>query len=156
MNITKKEFGKTPDGKTADIYTLVNNKGCEVRITNYGGIVVSLTVPDKDGKLGDVVLGYDTLDQYIKNSPFFGALIGRYGNRIAKGKFELEGKTYTFVINNGPNHLHGGNKGFDKVLWDAKEIKKDNAVGLELSYLSKDERRLSRQFERNGKIFMDR
>jgi aldose 1-epimerase len=138
MNVTKKEFGKTTNGKTAYIYTLVNAKGCEAKITNYGGIVVSLTVPDKKGKLGDVVQGYDTLDQYIKNSPFFGALIGRYGNRIAKGKFALKGKTYTFAINNGPNHLHGGIMGFDKVLWDAKEIKQDNVVGLELSYLSKD------------------
>jgi aldose 1-epimerase len=138
MNITKKDFGKTTDGKTADIYTLVNGKGCEVRITSYGGIVVSLKVPDKNGKLGDVVLGYDTLDQYIKNSPFFGALIGRYGNRIAKGKFLMKGKTYTLAVNNGANHLHGGIKGFDKVIWSTKEIQEDNAVGLELSYLSKD------------------
>lgn len=138
MNITKKEFGKTQSGKTADIYTITNDKGCEVKITNYGGIVVSLTVPDKKGKLGDVVQGYDTLEQYIKNSPFFGALIGRYGNRIAKGKFTLKGKTYTLAVNNDANHLHGGIIGFDKVLWDVKEIKQDNAVGLEMSYLCKD------------------
>ena len=138
MNITKQEFGKTPEGKVADIYTLINDNNCELRITNYGGIIVSIKVPDKNGQLGDVVLGYNTLFEYIENSPFFGALIGRYGNRIAKGKFELNGKTYTMAINNGPNHLHGGLKGFDKVLWNVKEIEQENAIGLELSYFSKD------------------
>ncbi len=138
MKITKNEFGKTKDGKSVDIYTLVNSSNCEVRITNYGGIVVSLNVPDKNGQLGDVVLGYNNLNEYMENSPFFGALIGRYGNRIAKGKFELNGQAYMFAINNGPNHLHGGIIGFDKVVWDAKEIQNDNAVGLELSYFSKD------------------
>ena len=138
MNIAKSQFGTTPDGKAVDIYTLENDNGCQVKITNYGGIVVSLTVPDKNGQLGDVVLGYNTLDEYIENSPFFGSLIGRYGNRIAKGKFELNGQTYTFAINNDPNHLHGGPKGFDKVVWDAKEIQEVDAVGLELTYLSID------------------
>ncbi len=138
MDITKKQFGTTPDGEAVDIYTLVNTNGCEVAITNYGGIVVSLTAPDKNGQMGDVVLGYNTLNEYVENSPFFGALIGRYGNRIAKGKFELKGQEYTFAINNGPNHLHGGPKGYDKVVWDAKEIKEADAVGLELTYLSKD------------------
>lgn len=138
MNIEKAEFGKTKQGEIAHIYTLTNAKGCEVRITNYGGIIVSLKVPDKAGKLADVVLGYETLDKYIEKTPYFGALIGRYGNRIGKGKFTLNGKEYTLAINNGPNHLHGGLVGFDKVLWHAKEIKKSNAVGLELTYLSKD------------------
>jgi aldose 1-epimerase len=139
MNIEKEQFGTTLDGKKVDIYTLTNANGCEVKITNYGGIVVSLTVPDKTGKIGDVVLGYDKLDGYIKdNSPYFGALIGRYGNRIGKAKFELNGKTYNLAANNGENHLHGGVKGFDKVVWDAKEIKQNDAVGLELNYLSKD------------------
>ncbi len=138
MNITKREFGKTKEGKVADIYTLINDNNSELRITNYGGIVVSLKVPDKNGHLGDVVLGYNTLYEYIENSPFFGALIGRYGNRIGKGKFVLNGKTYTMAINNGPNHLHGGLKGFDKVVWDAKEIEQEDAIGLELSYFSKD------------------
>ncbi|MBN2588601.1 MAG: galactose mutarotase [Sedimentisphaerales bacterium] len=138
MNITKKEFGQTKEGKAADIYTLVNDNNGEIKITNYGGIIVSLKVPDKNGQLDDVVLGYNTIDEYINNSPYFGALIGRYGNRIAKGIFELNGQTYTMAINNGPNHLHGGLVGFDKVIWDVKEIKENNAVGLELSYFSKD------------------
>ena len=138
MNIEKAEFGKTKQGEVAHIYTLTNAEGCEVRITNYGGIVVSLTVPDKAGNLADVVLGYDTLDKYLEKTPYFGALVGRYGNRIGKGKFTLNGKEYTLAVNNGPNHLHGGIVGFDKVLWRAKEIKKREGVGLELSYLSKD------------------
>ena len=138
MNITKENFGTTPDGKAVDIYTLVNANGCEIAITNYGGIIVSLKVPDKNGQLGDVVLGYKTLNQYIENNPFFGALIGRYGNRIAKGKFVLNGTTYTLATNNGENHLHGGDVGFDKVVWNAKEIHEADAVGLEMTYLSKD------------------
>ena len=138
MNIEKAEFGKTKQGEIAHIYTLTNANGCEVRITNYGGIVVSLKVPDKTGKLADVVLGYETLDKYIEKTPYFGALIGRYGNRIGKGKFTLNGKEYTLAVNNGPNHLHGGLVGFDKVVWRAEEIKKREAVGLELTYLSKD------------------
>ena len=128
-----------PDGTDVDIYTLVNKSGAEVRITNYGGIVVSLKVPDKDGNLGDVLLGYDSVEKYIAdNSPYFGALIGRYGNRIGNATFKLDGKTYTLAKNNGENTLHGGNVGFDKVLWNAKEISEGGAPGLELTYLSKD------------------
>lgn len=137
MKIEKEQFGKTNLGR-ADIYTLTSANGCEVKITNYGGIVVSVKVPDKNGHLGDVVLGYETLREYIENNPYFGALIGRYGNRIAKGKFTLNGKPYTLAVNNGPNHLHGGIVGFDKVVWDAKEIKESDGVGLKLTYLSKD------------------
>jgi aldose 1-epimerase len=136
--IKMEPFGTTPDGKEVNLYTLKNSKGCEVKITNYGGIVVSLTVPDKEGNIGDVVLGYDNLDDYIENNPYFGALIGRYGNRIGKAKFTLDGKTYTLAANNGDNALHGGTVGFDKVVWDAKEIKESGNVGLELSYVSKD------------------
>jgi aldose 1-epimerase len=138
MTIEKEPFGKTKGGNVAHIYTLTNANGCEARITNYGGIVVSLKVPDQNGKLGDVVLGYETLDEYIKNNPYFGALIGRYGNRIAKGKFTLNGKEYPLAVNNGENHLHGGIVGFDKVVWAAKEIKEAQGVGLKLTYLSKD------------------
>ena len=137
-DITKQSFGTAPNGKAAEIYTLVNKTGAEVRITNYGGAVQSLKVPDKNGKLGDVVLGCDSAEQYTKDIPYFGALIGRYGNRIAKGKFELDGKTYTLATNNNENHLHGGNIGFDKVTWNAKEIWEDGEPGLELTYLSKD------------------
>ncbi len=138
-SITKDSFGKMPDGTDVDIYTLVNKSGAEVRITNYGGIIVSLKVPDKDGNLGDVMLGRDKVEDYIANNgPYFGALIGRYGNRIGKGTFELDGKTYTLAKNNGENHLHGGKVGFDKVLWNAKEIAAGGAPGLELTYFSKD------------------
>jgi aldose 1-epimerase len=104
----------------------------------YGGAVVSLKVPDRQGKLGDVVLGYESLDGYLKNSAYFGAIVGRYGNRIGKGKFSLNGHEYTLAKNNGENHLHGGVKGFDKVVWSAKEIKGKTGVGLSLSYVSKD------------------
>jgi len=121
-----------------DLYTLRNAKGVEARITNYGGIVVSLKVPDKQGTLGDVVLGYDTLAEYIKESPYFGCLVGRYGNRIAKGKFTLDGKEYQLAVNNGPNHLHGGIKGFDKVVWEARPIQNQPEPSLELNYLSQD------------------
>jgi len=139
MGITKKAFGQTKDGKAADIYTLTNANGMRMRVTNYGGIVTSLKVPDKKGKMGDVTLGYNTLAEYIEATPYFGALIGRYGNRIAKGKFTLDGKEYTLVTNNGPNHLHGGTKGFDKVVWDVvEEIETDDAVGLKLHYVSAD------------------
>ena len=138
-SITKESFGTAPNGEPADIYTLVNSSGAEVRITNYGGIVQSLKVPDKDGNLGDVILGCDSASEYTSKIPYFGALIGRYGNRIANGQFELDGKTYTLAKNdNGINHLHGGNVGFDKVTWNAKEINVKGAPGLELTYLSKD------------------
>jgi aldose 1-epimerase len=138
-NITKQPFGKTKDGTAVDIYTLTNSRGVEARIITYGGIVVSLKVPDRNGKLTDVVLGFDTLDEYVsKNSPYFGALIGRYGNRIANARFSLDGKEYTLAKNDGANHIHGGIKGFDKVVWKARELKTNNHVGLRLTYLSKD------------------
>ena len=111
--ITQAPFGKTADGTSVEIYTLRNSKGAEARIMTYGGIVQSLSMPDRHGHFADVVLGYDTLDGYLTNSPYFGALIGRYGNRIANGKFTLEGKTYTLATNNPPNCLHGGLVGFD-------------------------------------------
>jgi aldose 1-epimerase len=136
--MTKAPFGKLADGTAVDIYTLANSKGFEARITNYGGIVVSLKTPDKAGKLEDVVLGFDNLDGYLKTHPFFGALAGRYANRIAKGQFKLGDKTYKLFVNNGPNSLHGGKVGFDKKLWTAKDVSKADAAGLELSYLSKD------------------
>jgi aldose 1-epimerase len=138
-SITKQPFGKTKDGTAVDIYTLTNSRGVEARIMTYGGIVVSLKVPDRNGKLNDVVLGYDNLDEYVsKNSPYFGALIGRYGNRIANARFSLDGKEYTLAKNDGENHIHGGIKGFDKVVWQAHELKNNNKVGLRLTYLSKD------------------
>jgi len=138
MKIEKQDFGKTKDGVSADLYSLTNANGTEVDITNYGGIITSIIVPDKDGNMGDVALGFDNLDDYMKKSPYFGCIVGRYGNRIAKGKFTLNGKTYTLAVNDGPNHLHGGIVGFDKVIWDAKEVRGGDYVGLKLSYLSKD------------------
>src|SRR6266446_2744691 len=136
--VTKEGFGKTPDGQDADIYTLTNSGGAEVKITNYGGIVTSLKVPDRNGKLDDIVLGFDNLDAYLKGHPYFGAIIGRYGNRIAKGRFTLHGVEYKLAVNNGENHLHGGIKGFDKVVWNAKPRTVANGAALELTYLSKD------------------
>ncbi|WP_149242524.1 aldose epimerase family protein [Dyadobacter sp. 32] len=136
--ISKEEFGELPDGKKADLYTLTNGNGMVVRICNYGGIITQLTAADKNGKWEDVVLGFDSLSTYLNGHPFFGALVGRYGNRIARGKFTLDGKEYSLPINNGPNSLHGGIKGFDKKLWNAIEIKNDSIVGLELTYESAD------------------
>src|ERR1051325_5389955 len=115
-SVTKTSFGKTSTGENVDLYTLRNIHGVEAKITNYGGIVVSLKVPDRNGKFDDVVLGFNDFEPYLKNPPYFGALIGRYGNRIAKGRFTLNGVEYKLAVNNGENHLHGGIKGFDKVV----------------------------------------
>ena len=122
-NISQQPFG-TADGQPVELFTLRNAKGAEATIMTYGGIVTSLKMPDRNGNFGDVVLGFDTLDgytsdSYLRGCPYFGALIGRYGNRIGGAKFTLEGKTYTLATNNGPNSLHGGVKGFDKVVWKA-------------------------------------
>ena len=127
-------FGKTPAGEEVSIYTLTNTNGIEARIINYGGIVVSLKVPDRDGNLADVVLGFEDLDGYLGEHPYFGALVGRYGNRIAKGSFSIDGETHSLAINNGPNALHGGLKGFDKVVWGATPGDKT----LALTYTSVD------------------
>ena len=135
--IERKPFGKLPDGTAVDLFTLKNAKGMEVAITNYGGIIVSILVPDAKGKLGDVALGFDSLDSYVKSSPYFGSLVGRVGNRIGKAEFSLGGKTYKLAVNNGPNTLHGGRKGFDKVVWQAKAIEGVEPA-LELSYTSPD------------------
>jgi len=138
-NITKESFGKTQDGQAVDIYTLTNKNGMETKITNYGGIVVTLKAPDRNGKFDDVVLGFNNFDTYLlKNDPYMGALIGRYGNRIAKGRFKLDGVEYKLATNNGENHLHGGVKGFDKVVWTAQEKTTPNGPALSLTYLSKD------------------
>ncbi len=136
--VQKNDFGKTPEGQSVDIFTLTNSRGAEARITNYGGIVTSLKVPDRAGRLANIVLGFDNLDAYLKGHPYFGAIIGRYGNRIAKGRFTLHGVEYKLAVNNGANHLHGGIKGFDKVVWNAKPLKVPNGAALELTYLSKD------------------
>src|SRR5436309_5887844 len=135
--IKKEAFGNTSEGPV-DVYTIANSHGMEVRVTNYGGIIVLLRVPDKKGMPGDVVLGYDNLDGYLKNSPYFGAIVGRYGNRIANGKFTLDGVDYHLAKNNGPNCLHGGLKGLDKVIWHAEPFTNKEGSGLVLTYTSKD------------------
>lgn len=131
--VSKQPYGHTADGTAVDLYTLTDGK-MEVRITNYGGIIVSLRTPDRTGKIDDVVLGYDSFDGYIANPAYFGAIIGRYANRIAHGTFQLDGKTYHVPKNDGDNALHGGIRGFDKAVWTPREIKD----GIELTYVSKD------------------
>jgi aldose 1-epimerase len=138
MSIEKQAFGKTTDGKNVDLYALTNTNGLKTEIMTYGGIVTSLHVPDRNGNLADIVLGCDSLDEYTRNNPYFGALIGRFGNRIAKGRFILDGVEYTLATNNGPNHLHGGIKGFDKVVWNAEKMQTDKDPSLKLTYRSRD------------------
>jgi aldose 1-epimerase len=139
MKISKDYFGKSGKDKGIFLYVLENNNGMVVKITNYGAAVTSILTNDKKGKSGQVVLGFDNLEQFEGNHPFFGVICGRYANRIAKGKFQLDGQTYSLAINNAPNSLHGGNKGFDKVIWDSESIEKNKSeVGVKLAYMSKD------------------
>ncbi|WP_139924504.1 aldose epimerase family protein [Hymenobacter sp. DG01] len=140
---TSSSFGKTPDGAEAQLYTLTNAHGLKATITTYGGTLTSLLTPDKNGQLGDVVLGFDNVEgytspAYLEAGPYFGALIGRYGNRIKGGKFTLGGQQYTLAQNNGPNHLHGGKRGFDKVIWQAEPGTSADGQTLTLTYTSKD------------------
>ncbi|TGE23620.1 galactose mutarotase [Hymenobacter metallicola] len=140
---TSASFGKTQAGTEVQLYTLTNAHGLQATISTYGGIVTSLRVPDKAGQLGDIVLGFDNVSgyqspEYQKAGPYFGALIGRYGNRIQGGQFRLEGQTYTLAKNNGPNHLHGGLQGFDKVIWQAQPGTSAEGQTLRLTYTSKD------------------
>ncbi len=137
LSISKEFYGPTDQGPGV-LYTLKNKNDVTVEITNYGGIIVSIIVPDKNGKLEDVVLGFDSLPPNTGSHPYFGALIGRYGNRIAGGKFTIDDQTYALATNNGPNHLHGGVKGFDKILWNSAEVEKDDVVGVRLTLKSKD------------------
>ena len=142
MNITKEAFGEY-DGQAVERYTLTNNKGMTVKIITYGGAINEINVPDRDGNFGNVALGFDSLDGYrspvfLRVNPYFGAIIGRYGNRIGDARVTLNGQVYQLDVNDGKNHLHGGFKGFDKVVWKAEPIKGDNTVSLKLSYLSAD------------------
>src|SRR5579859_3000263 len=134
----KKAFGTTPDGKADDLYILKNKNGMEVSITNYGGTVTSIKVPDRGGKMADVILGYDTLEGYVADKVYFGATVGRYCNRIGHAEFSIDGVKYTLAKNNGDNTLHGGIKGFNKALWEAKDVSKGDEPALELKYTSKD------------------
>lgn len=141
--VTKSVFGQLPDGRQVDVYQLTNANGIELRVANYGGTILSLKTPDREGNVDDIVLGFNSLDEYLsdeyrKANPYFGAIIGRYGNRIAEGQFTLEGETYTLATNDGDNHLHGGQQGFDRVLWQAEPFKNDEGTGLVLHYTSED------------------
>ena len=138
MKIKRQHFGTLADGTEISLYTLVNDTGMRTTITNYGGIVVSLTAPDRDGNFADVVLGFDTLQEYVEHSPFFGAIVGRYGNRIANGKFVLNGVEVVLAQNDGQNHLHGGLRGFDKRVWDSRAVETAEGPALELTYTSPD------------------
>ena len=138
MRVQQAPFGRLPDGTAVDIYTLTNRAGLEARITTYGAILVSLKVPGRDGALADVNLGFDTLDGYLGTHPYFGAVIGRYANRIAKARFAIDGVEYRLAANNNDNTLHGGLRGFDKVVWKAEPVDSGRGPGLKLTYVSKD------------------
>jgi aldose 1-epimerase len=138
VTIEKKQFGTTQEGQNVDQYLLKNKSGMQISIITYGGIITSWTAADKNGDYKDIVLGYNTLEEYETETPYFGALIGRYGNRIAKGRFSLNDTTYALAINNGVNHLHGGLKGFDKVVWEAETMSSATEASLVLKYLSED------------------
>lgn len=136
-------FGVTPAGDSAEVYTLTNENGMSMRVTNYGGVILSLQVPDREGTLEDVVLGFDSLKGYTREAyraanPYFGALIGRYGNRIDEGQFSIDGQTYTLETNDGANHLHGGAEGFDQVVWDAEPFQRGDSTGVVLTHTSPD------------------
>src|SRR5581483_10877199 len=134
--VAESEFGRTADGQTVNLYTLTNAHGVMAKIANYGGIATELHVPDKAGTMADVVLGFDNLKGYQEKSPFFGTLVGRVANRIAKGKFTLDGKQYSLFVNNGPNALHGGKQGFDKKVWQVAGVGSNNGPSLRLKYHS--------------------
>ncbi len=136
--VTSAPFGATADGRPAQLFTLTNKHGIEVRLTNYGGIITALRTPDRSGRFDDIALGYDNLAGYLHDSPYFGAIVGRYGNRIARGVFSLDGKTYRLAVNNGPNSLHGGLHGFDKVVWNARPFQNQEGMGVALDYTSPD------------------
>jgi aldose 1-epimerase len=138
LAVTRSPFGVLANGDSVHVFTLTNANGIEVRALDYGGVIQSIRTPDRDGKFADIVLGFDTLDTYVKDSPYFGAIVGRFANRIAKGRFTLDGNTYTLAINNGPNALHGGLVGFDKVVWNAESVITDSTVGVRWTHTSLD------------------
>ncbi len=136
--VKKEEFGKTPDGEPVNLYTIKNSNGIELKVSEFGATLVSLKVPDKAGNFADIILGFDNLEGYINDAAYLGVTAGRYANRIAKGKFTLDGKEYTLATNDGENHLHGGIKGFGKQVWKGEELKSNEGTGVEFTYLSKD------------------
>jgi aldose 1-epimerase len=136
--VQKQTWGQLPDGRDAELFTISNPGGAKLKLTNYGAHIVAVEMPDRAGNIENVVLGLDSLDSYVKQTVSFGATVGRYANRIAGGKFTLNGEEYHLPINNGPNSLHGGPQGFSHQLWMAKKVRKTDAVGVEFTYLSKD------------------
>jgi len=136
--VNREAFGRLPDGTPVDRFALTNGRGVEVSLMTYGAALISVRAPDRNGRVEDIVLGFDTFDDYLAKSRFFGAVVGRYGNRIAKGRFTLDGTPVQLAVNNGANHLHGGNRGFDKVVWQAEPIGRDGGVGVVLTYTSVD------------------
>src|SRR5215467_15009402 len=138
QKVEKKSFGKLPDGTEVEEYTLESSKGAVAKIITYGATLTELWLPDKSGKNADVVLGFDNLQQYLGDHPFFGATVGRYGNRIAKGKFSIDGHPYTLFLNNGPNSLHGGKEGFNRRVWKAEPLKTAKGASVKFTYVSKD------------------
>jgi aldose 1-epimerase len=138
LSIDRQPFGTTPGGEEVEVFTLTNANGMEVRVINYGGIILSVKVPDREGTFADVTLGFSSLAPYLERHPYFGAIIGRYGNRIAGGQFTLDGEEYTLATNNGPNHLHGGDRGFDAVVWGVEPFQTDDGIGLVFNYTSPD------------------
>jgi aldose 1-epimerase len=136
--VTRTPFGRMPDGAQVDLFTLTSPGGLEIRTIPYGAIIVSVRAPDRRGTFDDVVLGFDTLDGYLRNTPYFGAVVGRYGNRIAKGRFVLDGTLFQLATNNGPNHLHGGTRGFDKRLWHGEPLEREGTAGVVYTLTSPD------------------
>jgi len=136
--VKRSPFGRLPDGSAVDRFTLASGRGVEVDLMPYGAAIISVRAPDRDGRVADVVLGFDTLDDYLTRSRFFGTIVGRVGNRIARGRFTLDGVEYRLALNNGTNHLHGGNRGFDKMVWRAEPFERDGAAGVTFSYTSVD------------------
>ncbi len=135
-SVARAPFGRLPGGGEASVFTLANARGTEVRVSDYGGVVLSVRVPDRDGRPGDVVLGFDRLEDYVADDGYFGAVIGRYANRIRGGRFSLDGREYALPVNNGPNHLHGGPRGFHKVLWRAEPFRANGDAGVRLVHTS--------------------
>lgn len=137
-SLTRSTFATLPSGDVVEAFTLMNAHGIELRAISYGGIITSLRTPDRQGQFADIVLGHDTIDGYLRPSPYLGAIVGRYANRIGRGQFVIDGTTYKLATNNGPNHLHGGVRGFDKVVWGAEPFERADAVGVVLRYTSPD------------------
>lgn len=137
-SVSVEDFGKTPEGETVSLYTLTNTHGLRARVMTYGALLVSMEVPDRDGQFADVVLGFDSLEGYLAGHPYFGTTVGRYANRIALGKFSIDGTEYTLATNNAPNHLHGGDVGFDKRVWTAVPVEMEEAAAVKFSYTSPD------------------